>query len=91
VIGFTFCFNPRERVSGTHWIGGWVGKRAILDEVSKRKILLLHRLQLLSSGPQPLTLLTKISQLIYHHNYSIIIDIIEIKYVQNKRLASISV
>jgi hypothetical protein len=28
----------RERGPGTHWIGGWVGPRAILDAVVKRKI-----------------------------------------------------
>jgi hypothetical protein len=33
------CFTPRERAPGTHWIGGWVGPRAILDMVVKRKIL----------------------------------------------------
>jgi hypothetical protein len=31
-------FTPRERGPGTHWIGGWVGPRAILDAVMKRKI-----------------------------------------------------
>jgi hypothetical protein len=31
-------FNPRERAPGTHWIGGWVGPRAGLDTVVKRKI-----------------------------------------------------
>jgi hypothetical protein len=31
-------FIPRERVAGTHWIGGWVGPRAIMDAVVKRKI-----------------------------------------------------
>jgi hypothetical protein len=30
--------NPRERVPDTHWIGGWVGPRAVLDAVVKRKI-----------------------------------------------------
>jgi hypothetical protein len=29
---------PRERAPGTHWIGGWVGPRAGLDGVVKRKI-----------------------------------------------------
>jgi hypothetical protein len=29
---------PRERAPGTHWIGGWVGLRARLDAVVKRKI-----------------------------------------------------
>jgi hypothetical protein len=27
-------FTPRERVPGTHWIGGWVGPRAVLDAVA---------------------------------------------------------
>jgi hypothetical protein len=31
-------FTPRERVPGTHWIRGWVGPRAVLDAVVKRKI-----------------------------------------------------
>jgi hypothetical protein len=31
-------FTPVERVPGTHWIGGWVGPRAVLDAVVKRKI-----------------------------------------------------
>jgi hypothetical protein len=29
---------PGKEHSGTHWIGGWVGPRAILDAVVKRKI-----------------------------------------------------
>jgi hypothetical protein len=28
----------RERAPGTHWIGSWVGPRAVLDIVVKRKI-----------------------------------------------------
>jgi hypothetical protein len=31
-------FTPRERAPGTHWRGGWVGPRAGLDAVVKRKI-----------------------------------------------------
>jgi hypothetical protein len=31
-------FTPTERVSDTHWIGGWVYPRASLDAVEKRKI-----------------------------------------------------
>jgi hypothetical protein len=27
-------FTPRERAPGTHWIGGWVGPRAILFAVA---------------------------------------------------------
>jgi hypothetical protein len=32
------CFTPRKRAPVTHWIGGWVGPKAILDTVVKRKI-----------------------------------------------------
>jgi hypothetical protein len=31
-------FSCRERGSVTHWIGGWVGPRTVLDAVVKRKI-----------------------------------------------------
>jgi hypothetical protein len=31
-------FTPREKAPGTHWIGGWVCPRAVLDAVVKRKI-----------------------------------------------------
>jgi hypothetical protein len=34
----TGCFTPRERASGAHLIGGWVGPRAGPDAVMKRKI-----------------------------------------------------
>jgi hypothetical protein len=34
---------PRDKAPGTHWIGGWVGPRAGLDTVVKRKILSLRR------------------------------------------------
>jgi hypothetical protein len=36
-------FTSRERAPGTHWIGGWVGSRADLEVVVKRKILSLRR------------------------------------------------
>jgi hypothetical protein len=29
---------PGKALLGTHWIGGWVGPRAVLDAVVKRKI-----------------------------------------------------
>jgi hypothetical protein len=31
-------FTPKEIPPGTHWIGGWVGPRPVLDTVVKRKI-----------------------------------------------------
>jgi len=30
-------FTPGESAPGTQWIGGWVGLRASLDAVAKRK------------------------------------------------------
>jgi hypothetical protein len=30
-------FIPREKDSGTHWMGSWVGRRAGLDTVVKKK------------------------------------------------------
>jgi hypothetical protein len=36
-------FTPRERASGTHWIGGCVGRRAVLDAVVKGKIPIPRR------------------------------------------------
>jgi hypothetical protein len=29
---------PRERAPSTHWIGGWMGLRAVLNAAVKRKI-----------------------------------------------------
>jgi hypothetical protein len=31
-------FTPGEKAPSTFWIGGWVGPRAVLDAVVKRKI-----------------------------------------------------
>jgi hypothetical protein len=31
-------FTPRERAPRTHWIGGWMGPKADLDAVARRKI-----------------------------------------------------
>jgi hypothetical protein len=36
-------FTPKEITPGTHWIGGWVGSRAVLDAVVKRKIPIPRR------------------------------------------------
>jgi hypothetical protein len=44
------CFTPGERAPGTHWLGGWVGPRAGLDDVEKRKFLLLPGLELQTFG-----------------------------------------
>jgi hypothetical protein len=44
VISFTpRRFTFRESAPGIHWIGGWVGPRAGLDAVMKRKIPSTYR------------------------------------------------
>jgi hypothetical protein len=42
-------FTSGERAPGTHWIGSWVGPRVGLEDVERRKMLLLPGL-----GPRPL-------------------------------------
>jgi hypothetical protein len=39
-------FTLGERAPGTHWIESWVGPRAGLDDVEKKKFLTLLRLEL---------------------------------------------
>jgi hypothetical protein len=39
-------FTPRERTPGTHWIGDWVGPRAGLDDMEKRRFSTLPALEL---------------------------------------------
>jgi hypothetical protein len=34
-------FTPGKRAPSTHWIGGWVDPRAGLDDLEKRKFLIL--------------------------------------------------
>jgi hypothetical protein len=46
-------FTPEERAPGTQWIGGWVGPRAGLDDMEKRKFLTLSRLELRPLGRPP--------------------------------------
>jgi hypothetical protein len=43
-------FIPKKSVLDTHWLGGWVGRRAGLDAVEKRKTYLI-------SGHEPRTVL----------------------------------
>jgi hypothetical protein len=37
--------RPGRFIPGTHWIGGWVGPRAGLDDMEKRKFLTLPGLE----------------------------------------------
>jgi hypothetical protein len=47
-------FTPGERAPGTHWIGGWVGLRAGLDDLEKREFFTLPGLELRPLGrPSP--------------------------------------
>jgi hypothetical protein len=39
-------FNPGEKATGIHWIGGWVERRGGLDDVEKRKFFILPGLEL---------------------------------------------
>jgi hypothetical protein len=76
-------FTPRERASGTHWIGGWAGPRAVLDAVVKRKIPTTRR------KPKPRTpIVQPVAQRFtdwaitavfffcccYHHHHHLVID-----------------
>jgi hypothetical protein len=39
MVSFTpWPLYPREIASGAHWIGGWMGSRASLDAVVRRKL-----------------------------------------------------
>jgi hypothetical protein len=53
VVSFTpLPLYPEERTPGTHWIGGWVGPRAGLDDMEKGKFLTLPGLKLRPLGRQ---------------------------------------
>jgi hypothetical protein len=61
-------FIPGERAAGTHWIGGWVGLGASLDNVEKGKFLPLPGLELWFLGrpahsQSPYRILTVLSQI----------------------------
>jgi hypothetical protein len=43
-------FTTGERAPGTHWIGGWVGSRAGLDDMEKIKFLVPPGLELRPLG-----------------------------------------
>jgi hypothetical protein len=48
-----YRFTPEESEPSTHWIGGWVHPRFGLDDVEKRKFLVLPGLELRHFGRQP--------------------------------------
>jgi hypothetical protein len=43
-------FTPEERAPDTHWIGGWVGPRAGLDDVDKRRFFTRSGIELRPLG-----------------------------------------
>jgi hypothetical protein len=49
-------FTPRERAPGTNWIGSWMGPRAGLEAVVKRKIRILGAVLNYAQGQLYLTL-----------------------------------
>jgi hypothetical protein len=51
-------FTPGERAPGTHWIGGWMGPRAGLDDLEKTKFLTLPGLNFELSVFQPIASLS---------------------------------
>jgi hypothetical protein len=50
-------FNPGERSHAAHWIGGWVDPRAGLDNMKKRKLLIVPGLEIRPLGRPALPLL----------------------------------
>jgi hypothetical protein len=70
-------FTPRERSPGTHWIGGWVGPRAGLDAVVKRKIPYpLPGLKPLIIQPVAQCCTTDLSWLPPVKNYDVVINLV---------------
>jgi hypothetical protein len=47
------CLTPGEIAPGTHWVGGWVGFRAGLDDVEKRILPTLSGIELRPLGCPP--------------------------------------
>jgi hypothetical protein len=63
VVNFTSRPPPGKGPKSSHWIGGWMGLRASLEEVERRKLLPLPRLKL-----RPLRRPTR-SQSLYRRSY----------------------
>jgi hypothetical protein len=85
------ALSPKEKAPGTHWIGVWVGPRAGLDDVEKRKFLTLPRNELRPLRrpthnqslyrlryPDPLADVRYIYIYIYIHNFYIKIEANEV-------------
>jgi len=67
VVSFTPQFlYPPEKVPGTHWIGGYMGPRAGLHMVAKRKNPFLP---LGESNPSSCSLVTTLTELYWLETY----------------------
>jgi hypothetical protein len=73
-------FTPRERAPGIHWIGGWVGPRAVLDMVVKRKI---------PSAPWESNPRTQIIQPIAQHYTNWAITVLHLWGINRKKVSCI--
>jgi hypothetical protein len=62
--------TPGERTPGSHWIGSWVGPRAGLEEVEKKKFLILPGLKLRPLGRPALSQSLYICIYIYAHTHT---------------------
>jgi hypothetical protein len=81
-IGSLMDFVLEQTVTGTHWIGGWVGSGAGLDAVAKRQISILAGIRTLVTLP-----ITSLGQggpasQIFRLTF-IVKFIIKLKYVRN--------
>jgi hypothetical protein len=61
-------FAPGERAPGVHWIGAWVGPRAGLGDMEKRRYLTLMGLELRARS-QSLYLLRYPGSSVFHEKF----------------------
>jgi hypothetical protein len=66
LASFPGRFTPKERAPGAHWIGGWVGSRALLDAVMKRRI----RSPCRDSNPPIIQPLAQLSRLLQYFSWN---------------------
>jgi hypothetical protein len=61
-------FTTEDFVPGTHWIEGWMGIRACLKAVEKRKILPLPGIEIRQLNPQSVAVPTELSRLLTYYS-----------------------
>jgi len=54
-LHFSSSFTLEVKAPSNHWMGGWVGPRAGLDEVAKRTSLIIVPAENLTPVVQPVT------------------------------------